>query len=99
MLVIREELAPHLDVAVLHSGKLQEQLRLRWVALGAGQLTVQVSGVGLVGEVMEPFVGWGGVVRHGQNDNPWLDFRFLTGSVCGSPRCNEVMPCRIFREP
>jgi hypothetical protein len=58
MAVLGQQLAPHLDVAILHRGQLPVDVRLSRVSLGPGQLPVQEGRIGLVFEVVDPGM-WG----------------------------------------
>jgi hypothetical protein len=57
MSVLRQQLAPHLDVTVLHPSQLEVDICLDPVSFGPGQLPVQEGRVGLILEVVQPEMG------------------------------------------
>jgi hypothetical protein len=58
--VVSQELTPHIDVPVLHGGEPTIDVGSPRVSFGLGQLPIEEGGIGLVFEVVDPFVGRGG---------------------------------------
>jgi len=58
MAVLRQELPPHLHVAVFYSRQLAVYVGPSGVSFGPGQLPVEEGGIRLIFEMVQPFVRW-----------------------------------------
>ena len=60
MTVVAEQSLPHPDVPLLDQRQFAVQFGSSWVPLQLSKLSVQIGGVGLVLEMVQPIVGRGG---------------------------------------